>query len=241
MITRYLHRNPQMIFLIIAAILVAGASCLYVMPRLEDPVLAQRIGVISVKQIGASASEIETSVVLPIEQWLGEFSDIKSVRSIARANVTNVVVELADHVQDTAAVWSAIDNKLRSRRSKLPKDCTDPDLTVIPLKAYAAILALVPADSPQDERPKDEFRIAKELEKRLLRIEGTESVDIFGGAAEELRVEFTPATLASTGLSTGMVAQQITDNKAISAGNFPSERPIAWRRFAIRTASPRPD
>ena len=54
----------------------------------------------------------------------------------------------------------------------------------------------------------------------MLRIEGTESVDIFGGAAEELRVEFTPATLAATGLSTGMVAQQIADNKAISAGNF---------------------
>ena len=54
----------------------------------------------------------------------------------------------------------------------------------------------------------------------MLRIEGTESVDIFGGAEEELRVEFTPATLAATGLSTGMVAQQIANNKAISAGNF---------------------
>ena len=147
MITRYLHRNPQMIFLMIAAVLVAGASCLYVMPRLEDPVLKQRIGVIAVKQIGASASEIETSVVLPIEEWLGEFSDIKSVRTISRANVANVVVELADHVQDTPTVWAAIENKLRSRRNELPKDCSDPDLTVIPLKAYAAILALVPTES----------------------------------------------------------------------------------------------
>ena len=230
MITRYLHRNPQMIFLMIAAVLVAGASCLYVMPRLEDPVLKQRIGVIAVKQIGASASEIETSVVRPIEAWLGEFSDIKSVRSISRANVANVVVELANHVQNTPTVWAAIENKLRSRRNELPKVCSEPDLTVIPLKAYAAILALVPADfrgdesrnneSLKNEFPKDEYRIAKELEKRLLRIEGTESVDIFGGAEEELRVEFTPATLAATGLSTGMVAQQISDNRAISAGNF---------------------
>ena len=220
MITRYLHRNPQMIFLIIAAVLVAGVSCLFVMPRLEDPVLKRRVGVISVKKIGASASEIEASVVLPIEQWLGEFSDIKHVRSNTRANVTNVVVELADQVNDPPAVWSEIQNKLRARRSELPDECSEPELTIFPLKAYAAILALVPNAPAADELPQNEYHVAKELKKRLSRIEGTESVEIFGGTAEELRVEFTPATLAATGLSTGMVAQQIADNKAVSAGNF---------------------
>ena len=220
MITRYLHRNPQMILLIIAAILVAGASCLYVMPRLEDPVLKRRVGVISVKQIGASASEIETSVVLPIEQWLSEFSDIKGVRSSTRSNVTNVVVELADQVNEPAAVWTAIENKLRTRRNELPEECSEPELTIFPLKAYAAILALVPTGTNADESLTDEFQIAKELEKRLLKIAGTESVEIFGGSPEELRVEFTPATLAETGLSTGMVAQQIIASKTISAGNF---------------------
>ena len=220
MITRYLHRNPQMIAIIMLAVLAAGVSCLYVMPRLEDPVLKRRVGVVSVKKIGASATEIESSVVLPIEQWLSEFSEIKSVRSNTRANITHVVIELADQVSDPPAVWSVIENKLRSSASELPPQCSEPELTVFPLKAYAAILALVPAESSGNDPPVAEYRLAKELKKRLLRIEGTESVEIFGSAAEELRVELTPRTLAATGLSTGMIANELAEMTAVSAGNL---------------------
>ena len=220
MITRYLYRNPQMIAIIMLAVLAAGVSCLYVMPRLEDPVLKRRVGVVSVKQIGGSATEIEASVVIPIEQWLSEFSEIKTVRSNTRTNITHVVIELADQVSDPPAIWSSIENKLRASASELPSQCSEPELTVFPLKAYAAILALVPSESSGNDPPVAEYRLAKELEKRLLRIEGTEAVEIFGSAAEELRVELTPQMLASTGLSTGMIASEIAEMTTVSAGNL---------------------
>ena len=81
MITRYLYRNPRIVWLILATIIVAGVSCFLVMPRIEDPVLSRRVGVITTVMHGADTKEIESTVTDPIEQWLAEFSEIKQVRS----------------------------------------------------------------------------------------------------------------------------------------------------------------
>lgn len=221
MITRYLFRNPQMVWLIVIALLIAGISCLYVMPRLEDPVLKQRVGVVTVTLVGADAREMETSVVVPIEEWLQEFSDIKKVRSNTRANVSNIVVELADRVSEPESVWSAIERKLQANSVQLPDGCTPPELTVFPLKAFAAILAVVPVDDrAEGDSLRGEYRVAMELKRRLLGLAGTESVEVFGAAAEELVIEVMPETLAETSLSTGMIAQQIADSKPVPGGNL---------------------
>ena len=57
MIADYLHRNPRLLALTIAFIVVAGISSFLVMPRLEDPVLCRRVGVISTVFPGANANE----------------------------------------------------------------------------------------------------------------------------------------------------------------------------------------
>ena len=222
MITRYLFRHPQMVWLIVVALLVAGVSCLYVMPRLEDPILKQRVGVITVALVGADAGEMETSVVIPVEEWLQEFSDIQKVRSNTRANVTNIVVELADRVSDPESVWSAIERKLQANSAQLPDGCTSPELSAFPMKAFAAILAVIPNadDAPGTDSLRSEYRVAVELKHRLLGIAGTESVEIFGAVEEQLAIEVVPETLASTGLSTGMIAQQIKASKSAPGGNL---------------------
>ena len=225
MITRYLFRHPQMVWLTVVALLVAGVSCLYVMPRLEDPVLKQRVGVITLTFVGADASEMETSVVIPVEEWLQEFSDIEKVRSNTRANVTNIVVELADRVSEPESVWSAIERKLQANSAQLPEGCTAPEFSVFPMKAFAAILAVIPnADETQADTSADslrsEYRVALALKRRLLGITGTESVEIFGAVEEQLAIEVVPETLAATGLSTGMIAQQIKASKSAPGGNL---------------------
>ena len=102
--TRYLYRNPRIVWLIVATILVAGISSIAVMPRLEDPILKRRVAVITAAFHGAAPTEIESAVTVPIEQWLNEFSEIKQVRSNTRANVTNLVVELQDEQDDRRCV-----------------------------------------------------------------------------------------------------------------------------------------
>ena len=226
MITRYLFRHPQMVWLIVVALLVTGVSCLSVMPRLEDPVLKQRVGVITLTLVGGDASEIEMSVVVPVEAWLQEFSDIQKVRSNTRANVTNIVVELADRVTEPDSVWSAIERKLQANSGQLPEGCSSPELAIFPLKAFAAIVAVTPSvddtgdDTQESDSLRSEYQVALELKRRLLGIAGTESIEIFGEVEEQLAIEVVPETLAATGLSTGMIAQQIKASQSAPGGNL---------------------
>ena len=226
MITRYLFRHPQMVWLIVVALLVTGVSCLSVMPRLEDPVLKQRVGVITLTLVGGDASEIEMSVVVPVEAWLQEFSDIQKVRSNTRANVTNIVVELADRVTEPDSVWSAIERKLQANSGQLPEGCSSPELAIFPLKAFAAIVAVIPSvddtgdDTQESDSLRSEYQVALELKRRLLGIAGTESIQIFGAVEEQLAIEVVPETLAATGLSTGMIAQQIKASQSAPGGNL---------------------
>ena len=226
MITRYLFRHPQMVWLIVVALLVTGVSCLSVMPRLEDPVLKQRVGVITLTLVGGDASEIEMSVVVPVEAWLQEFSDIQKVRSNTRANVTNIVVELADRVTEPDSVWSAIERKLQANSGQLPEGCSSPELAIFPLKAFAAIVAVTPGaddtgdDTQESDSLRSEYQVALELKRRLLGIAGTESIQIFGAVEEQLAIEVVPETLAANGLSTGMIAQQIKASQSAPGGNL---------------------
>ena len=222
MITRYLYQNPRIVWLIVATMLIAGVSSLAVMPRLEDPVLKRRVAVITASLHGASPAEIESSVTIPIEQWLNEFSEIKQVRSNTRANFASVVVELKDRINDPVNVWSSIKSKLRDNAGQLPEGSSEPELTIFPLKAFAAILAIIP-NSDGVNQPFQHRRLARELRQRILDLDATESVALYGDWGEEIAVSVNPESLASLGTSVGAIAQQIAESQTVPAGDADHE------------------
>ena len=214
MIADYLHRNPRLLALTIAFIVVAGISSFLVMPRLEDPVLGRRVGVISTVFPGANAERVESLVTVVIEERLNGIASIRQVRSNSQNSISNIVVELDDTVYDVDPVWSIVRSNIADAFAELPDSCGKPDLQVVPLKAFAAIVAVQAVDANGDEGLVVSRRLAKKLRTELVAISGTEQVDIFGDPGEEFLVEIEPTTLASTGLSTAAIAAQIVGNQA---------------------------
>ncbi len=219
MITHYLNRNPHVMWLAVLAILIAGVSSFLVMPRLEDPILKQRVGVISVRFPGVDSLDIESTVTRPIEEWLNEFSQIGKVRSNTRANVANVVIELADSVMNPDSVWTAIERKIQASSEQLPAGTEAPELKVFALKAYAAIVA-IDGGGVSDQTLGTKYRIAQTLRNRLLKLEGTESVELFGNSNEQLVVRVEPSVLHSTKLSPPAIAQQISASEVSPGGSL---------------------
>ena len=222
MITNYLHQNPRILVLLLTVIVLAGVSSYLIMPRLEDPALGQRVAVVSTIFPGADPARMESTVTIPVEECIDAFAEIKNVRSNTRANISNVVVELKDEVSKTDAVWSAIENKLATLTDQLPNGCEPAELTVFPLKAHAAILAITPTKRQDAEQQEMEFlklrKIARTLRESILAIPATESVEIFGDPGTEVVVEVDPAFLANSSTSTGQIAEQLSANQSGSAG-----------------------
>ena len=208
MIANYLYRNPRILFLLIVVIVVAGLSSFFVMPRLEDPVLGRRVAVVSTAFPGASAERVEALVTIPIESALAGVAEIKQVRSNSQTGISNVVVELSDDTYDVDPVWSTVRNQLASIAKDLPESSLDSTMEVVPLKAFAAIIAVRTSDGDSVETIR---RTADRLQQRLLAMSGTEEVRVFGDPGEEVLVEVSPLKLAETGLSVASIASQVSE------------------------------
>ncbi len=183
------------------------------MPRLEDPVLGRRVALVSTVFPGANAHRVESLVSIPLEQRLSGITEIKQVRSNSQWGISNVVIELEDEVYDVETVWTVVRNRLSDAKADMPESCFPPELHVVPLKAFATIIS-VQAMPQADSEFAEVRRLARLLRAKLLAISGTELIDTFGDPGEEYLVEIPPIVLASTGLSTAAVAQQIVGRQA---------------------------
>ncbi len=224
MIAEFLYKNPRILLLTIAVIVVAGSTSLIVMPRAEDPTLRRRVAVISTIYPGADAQQVESLVTVGLERQLTSVAEIKQVRSSSRTGISNVVIELQDQVNDVDPVWSLVRDRMVDAGAELPVGCQQPELEVFPLKAYAAIVAVQWKD-----QAKPNFailrRLAANLRSKFLEIPGTEKVDTFGDPGEEFVAEVTPLTLASLGLTTAALAQQVSGSYSNRPmGRLPSAR-----------------
>ena len=224
MIARFLYHNPRVLALVVLSIVVAGLTSFQLIPRLEDPVLGKRVGVVTTAWPGADASQVESLLTEVVEQSIASIPEIKSVKSNTRAGISNVVVELRDEVGDPDPVWSDVREAVDLNRTKLPKlggQPVQPALEVFPLKAYAAILAVKQKGNVAS--PKAIRRIARSLRSRILLLDGTEKADLFGVGEDAFEVTFDTQTLARLSTSIPGIASQIKQSiQQIPGGRIPS-------------------
>ena len=107
-------RDRRLLSLVICLIVVAGLAALLVLPRMEDPVLTERAGIINTLYPGASAERVESLVTEKIESKVQEIEEIKELRSISSDGISTITIELKDTVRREQAsnVWSRLRDKL---------------------------------------------------------------------------------------------------------------------------------
>ena len=211
MMAELLRKNPRILMLVLGVIIVGGLSSALVIPALEDPVLRKRVGVVSTPFPGADAGRVESFVSSRLERRLQNVFEIKQVRSNSRQGISNLIVELRDDVNDVDEVWDRVAKSIDAAKSELPPGCLEPELEVFPLKAYAAIVALQWRD-PSSSGEALVSRIASQFADRINGLPGTEQVEVFGDAGEELLIEVDPQVLSASGLTVQKIASQVSAN-----------------------------
>ncbi len=214
------YRNRRLLMLVIALITVAGLSSIYVLPRLEDPVLKQRAAIIHTTFAGANAVRVETLVTEPIEDALKEIEEIRVIRSGSRNELSTITMELHDYVSDVETVWSRVRDKLNDIQPMLPAGADDPWFVDLKFTAYAALYSLT-WTSPEPLNHAVMSRYAESLEQELRNMVGTDDVDLFGWNSEEIVIEVDQHELANLDLTPADVARAIHSSDAkVSAGGL---------------------
>ena len=232
MVAGFLYRYPALLIAGLIAVILAGSNALISLPRLEDPVLGKRVGVVGTVYPVSGSAQVEEQVTIPIENALSSLEHVERVRSTSLKNVSNVVVEL-DDTKQIAPVWDKVRTELSKLENQLPDGCGVPELEVFPLKAYAAILSLSPATFRNEDfkrdlssnRPEEWHRLrvaVDELKSQIAGIDGSEQVAVVGDVGEEVRVEILPEQLFSLGASAAMISGKISSVASGEASTFES-------------------
>lgn len=214
------HRNRRLLALTIVLILVSGLSSYAVLPRMEDPILVERVAQVHTVFPGADPERVETLVTEKLEEELQDIDEIKELRSVSRTGISVVTIELRDDVYESDPIWSRVRDKLGDATPLLPPGATAPKFEDVPMKAYAQIVALT---WQQDAQPNYAIlrRLSEDLEDQIRAIPGTEDVETFGDPTEEITVAIDLQQLAMLGLTTTDIARQIEASDAkVASGQF---------------------
>ncbi len=204
-------RNGHLLFLAVAVLVVAGISAFNTLPRIEDPRMTLRNGVIVTALPGASASRVEALVTEKIENRLEELGEIKRLDSTSRTGISLVTFELQDDIDDDTneAALSKIRDKLDDVQRDLPATASKPDLDD---KRGAVAFSLIAAVEWEADGPPQLGilnRYAQELADRLRNLPGTEWVQFYGEPREEITVTLDPAEMSALGISAADVASRL--------------------------------
>lgn len=220
--------NPRLLLLLIALIIVAGLSALQTLPRMEDPRTETRAGMVVTHFPGADALRVEALVSRKIEDKLREIPEIEEIQSNSRSGVSVVTVVLYMTVKESTPVMSEIRDKLNDIQNDLPPTASKPRFRELDVFANTIISAL----QWQGDGPPDTVlmgRYARELQSRLLAVEGTEKVEIKGAPQEEVQVVLDLNKTNALGLTTSQIASLVGRADAkVAAGELVSSK-LKWQ------------
>ena len=213
-------RNRKLLFLTICLILVWGLTSYQALPRMEDPLLKQRIALVTTRFPGASAQRVETLVTKPLEQALFEIEAIKTVKSISYVGSSLVDIHLKDEVVNVDEAWSRVRDKIADVAPQLPPGAESPEYHEVETRAYT-ILAALTWEQTQPANYAILRRLAAALADDVQVINGTEKVELVGAPQEEIVVEINQSNLAALELTAPELSQQIQQSDAkVSAGQL---------------------
>ena len=204
-------RNRHLLVLTVVMILVAGASALVSLPRIEDPRITTRNATIVTPFPGATAGRVEALVSKKIEDRLRELAEIKTIESTSRSGISVVNIELQDWVgpDDNEQIFSQVRDRLDAVTSGLPPGAGTPVFDDMRgAVAYSAIFALAWRDTGTGELGILN-RSAERLGDRLRSLPGSEQVVMFGVAEEEIHVDVDAVEAAAIGISPAQIAARI--------------------------------
>jgi len=209
------YRQPRLLAVAVLLIIAAGLNAFFAIPRLEDPILRRRVGIVTTPFPGATVEQVDLLVSRPLSTAVDQLTETETIEATSRAHASTLMVELSESVNDVEPAWSLVREQLRQARDDLPASCGDPTLEVLPIKACAAIVAI---HTPNGEGldPLTAAPFVTELQDRLRRLAGTESVEVFGGITPTIEVQLPVEQLIGTGLTLNAIAEQIEQATATS-------------------------
>ncbi len=207
----YSIRNPLIINLSLAVVVVMGVLSWYGLPQEMFPLVElDKVRIITVFE-GAPPEEVERQVTLPIEEEFDGMADIDVITSTSLEGASQVLIELKP--------GSDVDNFMRDARTALDQVTDLPDSAEQPeLKRLQTRFPVISLAVYGEVSRAYLYEVAEKVRRRMQQIPGIASVGMAGEREWELWVIVDPHELAARQVSLDLLVRALRDNLSDQPG-----------------------
>ena len=198
-------RRPVMMSMVVGVFVVFGLVAynqmpVELLPRFDLPYI-----MVTVVYPGASPEDVESAILIPIEEELGKVNNVTTIRTVAVPDAGRAIVQL-EMDTDTDKAVDQIRSALEKIDHEMPPGAWDPTVNAIDLNAAAMMTLAITADRPPEELT---VWVEDNLEAPLSRIPGVSGVELSGDRRREVQVEVDQAALLAHHLTLGHVVEAV--------------------------------
>ncbi len=225
--------------LIALSLMLLGVFAVLVTPREEEPQIDVTMANVIVPFPGASSAQVESLVVSPMEQVLGEIEGVEHLYSISRPGTAILTVQYKVGVPRNEAIVRLY-NAVYSNRDWRPQGLGVMEPIIKPKGIDDVPIMSLTLWTRDTTRGAQELKqVANAIEAEIKRVPGTRNVYSIGGPEDVVHVLLDPARLSGFGLTalnlqTALQAANVTlDVGDVTAGN--QSTPVHAGEFLART------
>jgi multidrug efflux pump subunit AcrB len=204
--------------------LLMGLFAVMVTPREEEPQIDVTLANVFVPFPGATTTEVENLVAIPMEQVLAEIDGVKHVYSVSRPGMGVLTVQFEVGEPRTEALVRLY-NAIYSNQDWQP-----PGVGILPplvkpkgIDDVPIVTATLWTDDEQ-RATLDLLNVAHALEAEIKRVAGTRDVYTVGGAQNIVHVELDPQRVAGFGMTLDDLRYALAASNAVTqAGSLVSD------------------
>ena len=214
----------------VIASMLLGLFAVLQLPREEEPQIKVPMVDVLVAMPGATPTEVENRVTLPMEKLLWEIPGVEYLYSTSSPGQAMVIVRFLVGT-DIEAALVRLNQKLQTNADRIPTGVSAPMVKPRTIDDVP-ILALTLHSRTQDHLTLR--RLALQVEEAVKSVPEVAETTLIGGARRALRVELDPAALSARGLTATEIAPVLqAANHIQPAGS----RPFDNREVLLETGT----
>jgi multidrug efflux pump subunit AcrB len=205
--------------LLMMATLAVGLIGLYVTPRQEDPQISVPMIDIFFDYSGASASQVESLAIQPLERMMSEIPGVKHIYSTAERERGMVIVrfEVGEPLGPSIV---KVHDKLQTNLDKIPPGVSMPLVQPKSVDDVPVVTVTLWSTDMDDSELRD---LAYDVLQRLEGVKNTGPGFVVGGRRQQIHIEVQPERLSGFGVSLDHLAETVRHaNREQGAGTLES-------------------
>ena len=197
-ISQWAFRNRNLIYFLIAVLVVGGALSAWQMSKLEDPEVKVKLAMVVTTYPGASAHQVELEVTDVLEKNIRTMENIDNIESYSFNDLSLIQVELLSTVNQTQLEqsWDMLRRKVNDAQASLPQGVSPPMVKDDFGNVFGMFYALT-GDGMDDRELADYAELVK---REVNDLEGVDRVDLYGKRPECINISLLQDRMANLGV-----------------------------------------